>query len=357
MSKVFLVVVMSLLSSTSLADADEPHWSFRKITRPTPPRVRQSDWPRNGSDSFVLARLENQTESVAPSPEADRVTLIRRVTLDLIGLPPTPEEVEAFVHDEKPDAFERLADRLLASPHYGERWARSWLDLCHYGDSDGHLTDQLRPVAWRYRDWVARMLNENLPFDEFTVRQIAGDLMTAGEPEGVSPRTIANSAPRPGADALRLAEDHALLDRILGTGFLRQTLSNREGGADLEEFRVAQIVDRTSMVGTIWLGLTVGCARCHDHKYDPLTQAEFFRLYAFFDDADEVNIDAPLPDEVAGYQRSMPEYKRRRREIIEPYRTGLTDLQKQWEAKALHAAAHRAARLGPLRHRVFRLLE
>ena len=334
-------LLVVLLCSTAFAA--EPHWSFRKITRPTPPRVRQADWPRNGSDSFVLARLEK--ENVAPSPEADRVTLIRRVTLDLIGLPPTPEEVAGFVHDEQPDAYERLVDRLLASPHYGERWARPWLDLCHYGDSDGHLTDQLRPVAWRYRDWVTRMLNDNLPFDEFTVRQIAGDLMSTGEPEGVSPRTAANVPIRPGANALRLtedrrAEDRALLDRILGTGFLRQTLSNREGGADLEEFRVAQIVDRTSMVGTIWLGLTVGCARCHDHKYDPLSQAEFFRLYAFFDDADEVNIDAPLPDEVSGYQRSRPEYERRRREIIEPFRTGLTELQKQWEAKALHAAAH-----------------
>ena len=351
-----VVLATILCFAVSLIQADGSHWSFRKITRPTPPRVRQADWPRNGSDSFVLARLEK--ENVAPSPEADRVTLIRRATLDLIGLPPTPEEVEAFLHDEQPDAYERLVDRLLASPHYGERWARPWLDLCHYGDSDGHLTDQLRPVAWRYRDWLTRMLNDNLPFDEFTVRQIAGDLLDLGEPEGVSPRTAANTQTRPGADAARLANANAL-DRILGTGFLRQTLSNREGGADLEEFRVAQIVDRTSMVGTIWLGLTVGCARCHDHKYDPLTQAEFFRLYAFFDDADEVNIDAPLPDEVAGYQRSRPEYERRRREIVEQHNvatggspvadaatreprvaTGLTDLQKQWEVKALYAAAH-----------------
>ena len=333
-----VTIIAVIVAVTSLTSADEPHWSFRKITRPTPPRVWQSDWPRNGSDSFVLARLEN--ENVAPSPEADRVTLIRRVTLDLIGLPPTPEEVAEFVHDEQPDAYERLVDRLLASPHYGERWARPWLDLCHYGDSDGHLTDQLRPVAWRYRDWLTRMLNDNLPFDEFTVRQIAGDLLSSGEPEGVSPRTAANTSNRPGANALRLTEDRALLDHILGTGFLRQTLSNREGGADLEEFRVAPIVDRTSMVGTIWLGLTVGCARCHNHKYDPLTQAEFYRLYAFFDDADEVNIDAPLPDEVAGYQRSRPEYERRRHEIVDPYRAGLTELQKQWETKALHAAAH-----------------
>ncbi len=338
MSRTLLTASLLITISSSPITADELHWSFRKITRPTPPRVRKADWPRNGSDSFVLASLEK--ENVAPSPDADRVTLIRRVTLDLIGLPPTPEEVAEFVHDEQPDAYERLVDRLLASPHYGERWARPWLDLCHYGDSDGHLTDQLRPVAWRYRDWLTRMLNDNLPFDEFTVRQIAGDLLTPGEPGGVSPRTSANTPTPPGADAPRLAEDRFNFDRVLGTGFLRQTLSNREGGADLEEFRVAQIVDRTSMVGTIWLGLTVGCARCHDHKYDPLTQAEFFRMFAFFDDADEVNIDAPLPDEVASYQRSRPEYERRRREVVEPFRTGLTELQKQWETKALYAAAH-----------------
>ncbi len=350
-----LLLVALLCSPTYGA---EPHWSFRPMTRPTPPRVRQSDWPRNGSDSFVLARLEKEND--APSPEADRVTLMRRVTLDLIGLPPTLEEVAEFVDDEQPDAYERLVDRLLASPHYGERWARPWLDLCHYGDSDGHLTDQLRPVAWRYRDWLTRMLNDNLPFDEFTVRQIAGDLVTTESPVLLTRRVSEGERPKDSEQRERLDEKSErvghppsltlrvsgadapsyMLDRILGTGFLRQTLSNREGGADLEEYRVAQIVDRTSMVGTIWLGLTVGCARCHDHKYDPLTQAEFYRLYAFFDDADEVNIDAPLPDEVASYQRSRSEYERRRREIVEPFRAGLTELQKQWEAKALHAAAH-----------------
>ncbi len=350
MSRTLLAASLFLAISTSpTTSAAEPHWSFRKITRPTPPRVRQSEWLRNGSDSFVLARLEN--ENVAPSPEADRITLIRRVTLDLIGLPPTPEEVAEFVHDEQPDAYERLVDRLLASPHYGERWARPWLDLCHYGDSDGHLTDQLRPVAWRYRDWLTRMLNDNLPFDEFTVRQIAGDLLLpsphparrGGSRDfallGINADQNSAESRKPLGQA-QWGEVQQATDVILGTGFLRQTLSNREGGADLEEFRVAQIVDRTSMVGTIWLGLTVGCARCHNHKYDPLTQAEFYRLYAFFDDADEINIDAPLPDEVAAYQRLRPEYERRRREVVEPFRAGLTELQKQWEAKALHAAAH-----------------
>jgi hypothetical protein len=264
--------------------------------------------PLSPIDSFIQGRLE--LERMTPSTEADRTTLIRRVTIDLIGFPPTLDEVAEFLRDDRPDSYERLVERLLASPHYGERWARAWLDLCHYGDSDGHLTDQLRPVAWRYRDWVMRALNANMPFDEFTVAQIAGDLVAADS------------------------------DVVLGTGFLRQTLSNREGGADLEEFRVEQVVDRTTMVGTIWLGLTVGCARCHDHKYDPLTQEEFFRLYAFFDRADEVNIDAPLPDEREAYLRSRPEYDRRRQAIVEPFRAGLRELQQLWEQKCLHAMAH-----------------
>jgi hypothetical protein len=271
--------------------------------------VRQREWPQNAVDAFILARLEH--EGIAPSPPTDRHTLIRRVTLDLIGLPPTPAEVESFVRDESPGAYDRLVDRLLGSPHYGERWAQPWLDACHYGDSDGHLTDQLRPVAWRYRDWVVQALNENLPFDEFTVQQLAGDLL-------------------PGASQ----------NQLLATGFLRQTLSNREGGADLEEYRVAQIVDRAAMTGTIWLGLTVGCARCHDHKYDPFSQDDFYRLYAFFDNADEVNVDAPLPHERDAWLQSRPEYERRRRELIEPVEAPLAELQRQWEQKCLHAAAH-----------------
>lgn len=298
--------------------AEEPHWSFRPILRARLPAVRQSQWIRNSADAFILARLEQ--DGLSPSPEASRTTLIRRVSLDLIGLPPTPDEVAGFVTDQSEDAYERLVDRLLASPHYGERWARVWLDLCHYGDTDGHLTDQLRPVAWRYRDWVMRALNANMPFDEFTVSQLAGDL-------------LGNSV----ITETSLPQD---LDRVLGTGFLRQTLSNREGGADLEEYRVEQIVDRTSMVGMTWLGLTVGCARCHDHKYDPLSQEEFFKLYAFFDRADEVNIDAPLSFERAAYLKTRPEYEQRRGELIKGVGDGLVELQKRWEAKLLHAATH-----------------
>lgn len=308
------VLIFLAMRGSSLAVSAEPHWAFLRVSSPIPPAT-QSIRLRHGLDAFVIDRLKR--EHIAPSPSADRTTLIRRVTLDLVGLPPTIAEIDEYLQDQRPDAYERLVDRLLASPRYGERWVRPWLDLCHYGDSDGHLTDQLRPVAWRYRDWVVRMLNENLPFDEFTIRQLAGDLL-------------------PG-DKSTSTES---MDRVLGTGFLRQTLSNREGGADLEEYRVAQVVDRTSMVGTIWLGLTAGCARCHDHKYDPMTQADFFQLYAFFDNADEVNIDAPLPDERNDYHQAYPRYAQRRQEIIEPFRAGLIELQQQWESKCLHAATH-----------------
>ena len=309
-----LVAGCHLLGIGRTAIAAEPrHWSFRAVVQPPVPPTSASDWPQSPIDAFILDRLLH--ESLAPSAAASRITLLRRVTLDLTGLPPTPEEVADFQRHEQPDDYERRVDRLLASPHYAERWTRVWLDLCHYGDTDGHLTDQLRPVAWRYRDWVYHSLNRNLPFDQFTVRQIAGDQ---------TPVTDAAEEPAP----------------VLGTGFLRQTLSNREGGADLEQFRVEQIVDRTSMVGTIWLGLTAGCARCHDHKYDPLTQKEFFQLYAFFDRSDEVNIDAPLPAEREAYRRARPKYESLRRDIVEPYRKGLVELQQEWEAKLLHALAH-----------------
>jgi mono/diheme cytochrome c family protein len=282
------------------------HWSFQPVRRPVPPAVSDPGWVRNAVDRFVLARLDR--EGVTPSPEADRRILARRVTLDLTGLPPTPEEAEAFVNDTRPDAYERLVDRLLASPAYGERWARPWLDLAHYADSDGYLTDQKRPVAWRYRQWLIDALNADMPFDRFTLAQLAGDLP-------------------PGGDRL-------------GTGFLRQSLSNREGGADLEEFRVEQVVDRVSTVGTAWLGLTVGCARCHDHKFDPVSQREFFALYAFLDGADEVNVDAPLPGEAERHAAALPHYRARREALLAPVAAALDELQSRWETKLRDAAAN-----------------
>lgn len=287
------------------------HWAFQPLRRPAPPDVRRTEWVRNPVDRFVLARLER--EGIAPSPEAERTTLVRRVTLDLIGLPPTPAEVAAFQADGRPDAYERLVDRLLASPHYGERWARPWLDLCHYADTEGYLQDKVRPVAWRYRQWLIDALNRDVPFDCFTLAQLAGDLL-------------------PGATT----------DDRLATGFLRNTLSNREGGADLEEYRVEQVVDRTTTVATGWLGLTVGCARCHDHKFDPVSQREFYQLYAFFDSADEVNIDAPLPGEQEAYERKVADYRRKREELLRPVAGELAGLQARWEKRLLEAADHPA---------------
>lgn len=288
------------------ASAGPEHWSFQPIRRPALPDVRDEGWAARPIDRFVLRRLE--AEGLAPSPAADRRTLIRRVTLDLTGLPPRPADVEDFARDENPRAYERLVDRLLASPHYGERWARPWLDLCHYADSDGYLTDQLRPYAWRYRQWLTETLNRDQPFDEFTVEQLAGDLLT-----------------------------NATVEQKVATGFLRQTLSNREGGADPEEFRAEKVVDRTATVGMVWLGLTVGCARCHNHKYDPLSSREFYQLYAFFDNASEINVDAPLPGELEPYLAVKPEYDRKRSELLAPLAADVAKLQARWEARILEA--------------------
>ena len=280
------------------------HWAFVAPKRPAPPAVVRRAWVRNPIDAFVLARLER--EGVEPSPEADRVTLLRRVALDLTGLPPTLEEVEEFVADNRSDAYERVVDRLLASPHYGERWALPWLDLAHYADSDG-FNDGIRPHAWRYRHWVIDALNRNLPFDRFTIEQVAGDLLPA-----------------------------ATVEAKVATGFLRNTMTNRETGTDSEEFRVEQIIDRTATVGTVWLGLTVGCARCHNHKYDPISQKEFYQLFAFFNSDDEVNIEAPLPGEMGPYLARYPEYQKKRRELIAQYR--VAELMPDWERRTLEAA-------------------
>ena len=204
------------------------HWAFQKPVKPAIPKVREPGRVRNPIDAFVLARLER--EGLKPSPEADRATLLRRVSLDLIGLPPTPEEVDAFVNDPSPDAYERQVDRLLASPHYGERWARRWLDVARYADTNGYEKDRPRSI-WPYRDWVIRALNSGMPFDRFTVEQLAGDMLPGA---GVSQR--------------------------VATGFHRNTMLNEEGGIDPLEFRFYAMTDRVATTGTVWLGLTIGCA-------------------------------------------------------------------------------------------------
>lgn len=284
----------------------ELHWAYIPPQRIEPPAVPGIEQP---IDRFIRARLFNA--GIEPSPVADRATLIRRVTLDLTGLPPSPLEVDAFLNDARADAYERVVNRLLGSEHFGERWARWWLDLAHYGDSDGYLQDFLRPVAWRYRQWVVDAFNRDLTFDQFTIQQLAGDLI-------------------PGAT----------VSQRMGTGFLRNTLSNREGGADLEEYRVNQVLDRTTTLGTTWLGLTTGCAQCHDHKFDSISQREFYQLYAFFNNTDEVNLNAPLPGEREPWESARHDYERKRAELLAPVAGPLSELQAAWEQKILHTEAH-----------------
>lgn len=286
------------------AVAATKHWSFLPPARPAIPKVRHIAWIRNPIDAFIAAKLEH--EGIEPAPEADRRTLIRRLSLDLTGLPPTPDEIRAFLADERPDAYERLVDRLLASPHYGEKWARQWLDLARYADSDGYEKDLPRPYAWRWRNWVINALNEDMPFDRFTLEQIAGDLL-----------------PNPS------------VEQVVATGFHRNTLTNREGGIDREQLRVEQVIDRTSTIGAVWLGLTVGCAQCHDHKYDPISQKDFYSLAAFFDSLDEVDIDAPLGGEIGPFLAGHAACAERRQELLKQY--NVAPLQTEWEPRVIAA--------------------
>jgi len=233
----------------------QKHWSFIAPVRPEVPKVKNGTWVRNGIDPFILSRLER--EGLAPSPEADRTTLIRRVTLDLTGLPPTPAEVDAYLADQSPEAYEKVVDRLLASPRYGERMAMRWLDAARYADTSGYQSDGER-FMWRWRDWVIDAFNKNQPFDQFTVEQLAGDLLT-----------------------------NPSLEQRIATGFNRNHRGNSEGGIIPEEFAVEYVVDRVETTSTVWLGLTMGCVRCHDHKYDPLKQKEFYQLFAYFNNVPE----------------------------------------------------------------------
>ena len=254
--------------SASAAAVDKTkHWAFQPPVRPSLPATGGANWVRNPIDRFVLARLEK--EKLVPASEADRVTLIRRLSLDLLGLPPAPAEVEAFVSDSSPDAYEKLVERLLASPHYGERWGRHWLDLARYADTHGYEKDLPRSI-WPYRDWVINALNRDLPFDQFTIDQLAGDL-------------------RP----------NATLEQRVATGFLRNSMINEEGGVDPEEFRVAALVDRVDTLGKAFLGVTINCAQCHTHKYDPVSQREYYEFFAFLDNDDEPQMEVPNAEQLA----------------------------------------------------------
>jgi mono/diheme cytochrome c family protein len=288
---------------TKVSDTTK-HWSFQPIVRPEPPAVSARTWVRNPIDQFVLAKLE--AEGIEPSPEADKTTLVRRVSLDLTGLPPEPADVDAFRLDNAPGAYERVVDRLLDSPHYGEKWARHWLDLARYADSDGFEKDLDRPHSWRWRHWVIEALNRDMPFDEFTVEQIAGDLLP-----------------------------NATVSQQVATGFHRNTLKNREAGVKRGEARFEELLDRASTVGTVWLGLTVGCAQCHDHKFDPISQREFYQLYSFFDRAREAEILAPLPGEIGPYLQALDKYENKRATLLEEFE--IPRLQADWEAKIVRA--------------------
>jgi hypothetical protein len=234
------------------------HWAFVTPGRPALPIVKRAEWPRDAIDAFVLARQE--AAGVSPAPEADRPTLIRRVTLDLIGLPPTPDQLDAFLNDSSPDALERLVDRLLASVHYGENRARDWLDAARYADTHGYFTDHER-FMWRWRDWVIGAFNQNMPFDQFTIEQLAGDLL----PEPTVAQRIA-------------------------TGFNRNHMMTEETGVIPEEYRTEYVADRVRTTTAVWMGLTAGCAQCHDHKFDPLSQREYYQLFAYFNRVPEAGI-------------------------------------------------------------------
>lgn len=282
------------------------HWSFQPLKAVTPPRVEHPEWVCNGIDAFIVAVLER--EGIAPSPEADRVTEIRRLHLDLLGILPTPDEVDAFCADAGPDAYERLVDRLLASPRYGERWGRHWLDAARYADSNGFTIDGARTM-WPYRDWVVAALNADQPFDQFTVEQLAGDLL-----------------PNPA------------IEQLVATGFHRNTLANEEGGTDDEQFRTENIVDRVGTTGSVWLGLTLGCAQCHDHKFDPLSQRDFYRLFAVFNNtADNNDADAlepklllPTPEQAAALTRLAADITDAQQRFQEIERERLAQ-QAEWE--------------------------
>lgn len=274
------------------------HWAFQAPGHFPLPEVRDSGWSQNPIDRFILARLDRA--GIAPSPEADRSTLIRRLTFDLLGLPPTLTELDQFLNDTEPGAYERVVDRLLASPHYGERWGRHWLDLARYADSNGFNIDAPRSI-WKYRDWVIDSLNADMPFDEFTVEQLAGDMLP----------------------------DATIAQRI-ATGFHRNTLINQEGGIDKEQFRVESVVDRVNTTAAVWLGLTLGCAQCHDHKYDPFTQREYFQIFAFFNQADEPDLELSSPAELAARDAIRSQLNALNKELAS-YVKALAAKQEEWE--------------------------
>jgi hypothetical protein len=282
------------------------HWSFKAPVRPPRPPIKHAPLRlTNPIDAFIVARLEK--ENLTLSPEASKTTLIRRLSLDLIGLPPTPKEVDDFVNDPSPDAYEKVVERLLASPHYGEQWGRHWLDVARYADSNGYEKDAPRSI-WPYRDYVINAFNHDLPYDQFTIEQLAGDLL-----------------PNP------------TLDQRVATGFLRNSMMNQEGGIEPEQFRIDAMIDRMDAVGKAWLGLTIACAQCHNHKYDPVAQREYYQLFAFLNNDDEPSIEVPTSEQL----RKRAELQEQVRSLEDKAKQSLTNFSEQlasWEKHALGSA-------------------
>ena len=254
------------------------HWAYVAPMRPKVPDTGDRQWPRNPIDDFILNRLER--ENLKPSQEADKLTLLRRLSFDLTGLPPTPEERRAFLEDSTPGAYESLVDRLLDSPHFGERMAMQWLDLARYADTHGYQIDSEREM-WVWRDWVVNAFNRNMPFDQFTIEQLAGDLL----PQATEEQRIA-------------------------TGFNRNHMINSEGGSIPEEFQVEYVADRVETTAAVWLGTTLGCARCHDHKYDPFAQRDFYRFFAYFNHIPEDGIPAAFGNAAPILRLGSPDQRR-----------------------------------------------
>ena len=279
------------------------HWSFKATNRPALPEVKDAEWCRGPIDRFVLHRLEQA--GLAPNPPAERVALIRRLYMDLLGTTPSPEQVTRFLSDDRVDAYEQLVDELLASPEYGERFARSWLDLARYSDTNGYEKDRPRTI-WPYRDWVINAINDDKPFDEFSIEQLAGDMLPA-----------------------------ATREQRIATGFHRNTMLNEEGGIDPLEYRYYAMVDRVATTGTVWMGLTTGCAQCHTHKYDPITQTDYYAMMALMGNADEPELNADPTPVIEARERIEQQIQSRENELIDRLLLsgdGETDLQKAFKS-------------------------
>ena len=322
----------------ALSDRDRAHWAFQKPRRLDPPAVKDAGWVKTPIDAFIRAAQEKA--GLQPAPQLDRAGLLRRVTFDLIGLPPTPEELAAFLADTRPDAYERVVDRLLASPHFGEHWAQHWLDVVRYAESDGYEADTPRPHAWRYRDYVVRSFNRDLPYNRFVTEQIAGDLLAAApHPRPLSPEGRGEKELPPHRQPLSPEGrgENAEADLLIAAGLHRcGPVHLTSGNIDPAVARQEVLTEITNGVATAFLGLTMGCARCHDHKFDPISLLDYYRLQAFFSTLQPKDVLLATDREKADYDR----LQREREAVLAPLRKQIANLEAPYRAKI--AAAKRA---------------